>query len=541
MARWPKLEALPGRALEVIDNAPWFPVAFLVVVLLASTALRLYGINFYYWIDETITVAISSHPLSEMHQLLKEDGAPPLFYFLLHFWMQIFGSTSEVTTHALSLTFAQLCIPATWWAARPQGRRVAVFATVLVAVIPFLNGYSEETRQYSLMALMSVLVVGSTLRAFVHRQRRYLPLVTLSLAAAMYTHNWGGYMAVATTAAVALLIWKAQGAERKKLLIDGLVTLVIAALLYLPWLPTTLYQAKNTGAPWAEHTVLWTLTGGMYNITDGRDAAACLFLAFGSGLLVAYRNAPRNGIFRREIWVLALLAWGTLLLAWLVGKVTPSWSDRYEAAIIGPLALFVSAGLARTRWMGIFVVVMISCWWFSVEKPGVRTSKSNVATVAAQTHKLMGADPIVFSTQPEQVATLAHYMPWVHNFYSMADRPQYPGVVNWVGLAKKVKNATYAKNLAPIANNMKVGQTLSFVVPYGLLPTAPYLKSIDKASNNWGDLLLRNSTFQFMGVYHRGNKYSSNIIYDYMFKKVKPGAGTLVKSAQQAQQTMDGL
>ena len=33
---------------------------------------------------------------------------------------------------------------------------------------------------------------------------------------------------------------------------DGLWGFGGAALLYLPWVPTTLYQAQHTGAPWAD-------------------------------------------------------------------------------------------------------------------------------------------------------------------------------------------------------------------------------------------------------------------------------------------------
>ena len=40
--------------------------------------------------DEAITTGIASHSLSAIPGLLRHDGSPPLYYFLLHFWIQAF-------------------------------------------------------------------------------------------------------------------------------------------------------------------------------------------------------------------------------------------------------------------------------------------------------------------------------------------------------------------------------------------------------------------------------------------------------------------
>ena len=41
-----------------------------------------------FWKDEAITTGIASHSLSAIPGVLRHDGSPPLFYLLLHFWMQ---------------------------------------------------------------------------------------------------------------------------------------------------------------------------------------------------------------------------------------------------------------------------------------------------------------------------------------------------------------------------------------------------------------------------------------------------------------------
>src|SRR5215204_6398680 len=62
------------------------------------------------WLDEALTVNIANAPLSDLVDLLKRDGAPPLYYVLLHGWMAIFG-TGDVAVRALSGVLGILALP----------------------------------------------------------------------------------------------------------------------------------------------------------------------------------------------------------------------------------------------------------------------------------------------------------------------------------------------------------------------------------------------------------------------------------------------
>ena len=53
------------------------------------------------WLDEALTVDIARLPLHEIPEALKHDGAPPLYYYLLHFWISLFGQ-SNVAVRSLS-------------------------------------------------------------------------------------------------------------------------------------------------------------------------------------------------------------------------------------------------------------------------------------------------------------------------------------------------------------------------------------------------------------------------------------------------------
>ena len=133
--------------------------------------------------DEAITTGISSHSLSAIPGILRHDGNPPLYYLLLHVWMSIFG-TSESATHALSVVFGLLTIPAGMWAGWSLfGRRAGVHGRILFAFSAFLTQYAQETRMYELMGLLGIFATAGFLHGFVYRRRGYLIMFAVSLGA----------------------------------------------------------------------------------------------------------------------------------------------------------------------------------------------------------------------------------------------------------------------------------------------------------------------------------------------------------------------
>src|SRR6185312_551159 len=122
-------------------------------------------------------------------------------------------------------------------------------AGLLAALNPFLTYYAQETRMYALVALLSTIVAGTFVLAFVQRRRRFTPGFAVALLLLIYSHNWGLFLAFGTVVAVAAL---APGAaDRRRLLTDAALAYAAVAAGYLPWVPSVLFQARHTGAPWS--------------------------------------------------------------------------------------------------------------------------------------------------------------------------------------------------------------------------------------------------------------------------------------------------
>src|SRR3954468_8835934 len=204
----------PSAVVPRAGIAVWCGLSGLVAL---SALVRTRELGVGLWLDEGLSIGIADRPLVDIPGVLRQDGSPPLYYLLLHGWMQLAGR-SEAATHALSLLFALLAVPVAFWAGRPLlGERAAWVAALLTALNPFLGDYAQETRMYSLLVLLALITAACGLRAravdapasgraATGVSRAPTVGFSLAYAAMLYTHNWALFFgAAAAVAWVALL------------------------------------------------------------------------------------------------------------------------------------------------------------------------------------------------------------------------------------------------------------------------------------------------------------------------------------------------
>jgi len=465
-------------------------VAALSLLTLVSLYLRTRGLHVQYWIDEGLSVGISGHHLSQIPGLMREDGSPPLYYLLLHVWMGLRGS-HEVATHELSLVFALLTIPVAYWVgASIFDRRTGLVGAVLTAGAPYLTTYGQETRMYALVALLALVVAGSFVHVFVRRDRRYLPVFVASLTAALYTHNWALFLGLMTAVAFLVCVRESPPKDRRPLWRDGAIAFGGVAVLYAPWLPTLLFQVRHTGAPWTLPPVLWSLTQGLYSLVGGRGAAVAL--VFGAGAaLVALRGAePARRWMLLAAKCLLILGLGTLLTAWIGAKITPAWAIRYLAVIVGPLILLFGLGLARAGRLGLIALALVACFWILDPVPSSLYTKSNVAAAVAKVRPVLASEGgLVLSTQPEQVPTLAYYLPRGFHYGTPLGPSSDPRVVDWRNALTRFRRSSVSSVLTPMISSLAPGEHVVLVVPLRLPHSPLWMKLINRTSTRWTSAL----------------------------------------------------
>ena len=377
-----------------------------LVVLLAFLWGR--GRHVWLWLDEGISVGISSHSFGDIPALLRQDGSPPLYYLLLHGWMRAFG-TSDAATHVLSLLFALATVPAALWAGWSLfGRRAGWMAATLVAISPYIGKYANETRMYTLVALLGLLTTATFLHAFVFRRRRHLAAFAVCLALLLYTHNWAVFLALGLGVALAGLIALAPGDARRGLLLDGALAFGAAAVLYAPWAPSLAYQLAHTGAPFTLRPTLLDVREDLVDLLGGPQAA--IVLGLGSG--VAFMTVLRRPWNPRAVAMLAAIAIVGVAVAagWALSRQNSVWVYRYLAVVIGPLLLIFAAGLAEGGRTAVDALGLAVALVGPIAIKGQPFEKSNVKEVITQLGSELGPGDLVIADFG-RVPVLSHYLP----------------------------------------------------------------------------------------------------------------------------------
>jgi len=222
-------------------------------LFVAGLALRLLTASDL-WLDEALTVNIARLPLGDIPAALGHDGAPPLYYWMLHLWMAAFGD-GDLAVRSLSGVASVLTVPVVWLVGRRLGGRRAAFgAAFVLAVNPFAIRYGTEARMYALVALEAALGLLAGLRAYERPSMARLAWLGVATAAILYTHYWGIYLLAASGAVLVARAWRRSPLWRERLRgSEGrlLAALALGGAAWTPWIPTFLDQAAHTGTPWA--------------------------------------------------------------------------------------------------------------------------------------------------------------------------------------------------------------------------------------------------------------------------------------------------
>jgi mannosyltransferase len=431
--------------------APWaVPVA-----LTALSALTLYlrsrQLHAGFWIDEGLSVGIAHHPWSSMLHALRHDGSPPAYYLLLRLWMAWFGD-GERATHSLSLVFGVACVPLAYAFGRMAfDRMTGLCCALLAALNPYLTYYAQETRMYEVEAFLSLVVGLAYLEAIVRGRRAFAPLLVAGLALMVYTHNWALFLCVGLAVATAVVV-------RERLGLFALVAGAVA-LLYLPWLPSLLFQIRHTGAPWASVPSWRDLLEAPSAVLTGDGAYVACLLAAGVGLGALVRGRPSAE--RTAILALAVATGVAILSAWLVSQVSPSWTTRYFAIVVGPLLLLAARGIVRAGRFGLAALVVVIFFWAGY---AVQDNKENARAIAAGLGTLSSGE-LVISTHPEQVPVLRYYLGPGLRFATTLGPAADQQAFDWVDAVSRLRRTPPRPTLNRLIASVPKGQEFVVITP----------------------------------------------------------------------------
>ncbi|MEZ4641909.1 MAG: glycosyltransferase family 39 protein [Chloroflexota bacterium] len=179
-----------SEEIDLEEVAPWL----VIFITLVGGGLRILLLDHQgMWLDETFSVWLANHSITDMLQwIVKIDQHPPLYYLLLHYWMAYNGDTPYYV-RLLSALFGAGTIPIIYLIGkRMSGVVTGLVAAVLLALSPFNIRFAQEARMYTLLtfnaavaiyALVRLLTdpraaspIGRQFREYVHTWRTSAPM-----------------------------------------------------------------------------------------------------------------------------------------------------------------------------------------------------------------------------------------------------------------------------------------------------------------------------------------------------------------------------
>jgi mannosyltransferase len=461
----------------------------LVVLMAVSAFIRTRYLGGELWMDEANTVGIASHPLSAIPGLLRHGGGAPLYYLLLHFWMQAFGA-GAAALHALSLMLGLLAVPLSLWLAWSLfGRRAALMTATLVAFSAFLTKYAVETRPYELMTVLGLLAVAALLHAFVHRHRRWLWALGASLTAMLYTDDWAVFFWAGALIAVAAIWW--VSAERRPLALDALTAFGLPVLLYLPWvIAVVIHQATSATDPFHYAPLLGATVPK--DLLGSDRVYVTLGVAALVGLLPPLLWRTGAGAHTRELGALVVLIVAALALARIVAALgLPAWASRYMGPIAAAFLILAGWGCARSGVIGLAALVL-ACAFTANPGSFVAPYKSDMRDVGGELQSDLRPGDVVLVAQPEQAPLAWYYLPGGLRYQTSLGPDGHPSWMNWDGAYARLRTADPAAQATRLIASLRPGQRLLFIRPLTEGEKAwarPWSALVRRRAAQWGAAL----------------------------------------------------
>ncbi len=442
----------------------------IIVLLLLGVFFRFVNLDRkVYWHDEAYTsLRISGYTMAEVFQQVFDDREigiedlqkyqhlnpekglidtikslavedpqhPPLYYVLLRFWVQRFG-TSIAAVRSLTALISLLVFPCIYWLCQElfESSLVGLIAIALIAVSPIHILFAQEAREYCLWTVTILLSSASLLQAMRLNTKLSWGIYAATVALGLYTFLFSGFVAIGHGVYVVLT----QNFRLRKKVINYLIASSAGVISFSPWLLVIFAKRSQFSltTEWTNNHItltslmkIWLLNLSHIFIDVGSNIGGdftylLLIFLVGYSIYFLCRRAPM------QVWLFILTLMGTtalcLILPDLITGGIKSSVPRYlfpcylgiQLAVAYLLATqMISASLLQKQVMQLTMFVLlsagiISCtvssqaetWW----NKEISNSNPQVARIVNQAiHPLLLSNN--FGINPGNIISLSYLL-----------------------------------------------------------------------------------------------------------------------------------
>ena len=310
----------------------------LFIIFAANFILRLILISdSNLWYDEVFSVYQSQKDISLIKEISRSDIAPPFYYYILHFWMQLFG-IGENSVRILSILFMSIAAAFLFFMAYKYfGFDTAIFTSVLFFSSNQIFFYAQEARTYSLLILLAIVSSHLFFKLIDKPKIIYVLLLGVINWAAVYSHYFF-ILLIAIQLGISIVSGKG------KTVIYFILSIIITLIIFNTWLlrikevvihgSTTSFDSTPT---------ISDFLSILFELLNGKLVFIILIIPFVIGVYFFLKKISFRNDYSIIIKLTYLIAWGflPLIFVFATGSKGIMFIPRYFLfSIPGILILF---------------------------------------------------------------------------------------------------------------------------------------------------------------------------------------------------------
>ena len=343
----------------------------IIIAVVLGTVIRLvYIVSDEVWFDEAFTGVLLRVPTSEYFKVLFTDAHPPLYNLLMKPWAMLFG-TGELSLRFLPFVFGIATIILAYKVTlQLLSKNAATLTAVLIAINPFLIGYSYEARSYSFYGFVTLLTFYFLIK------KRYWLLV-VGIIVMEVTHYMSFMFIVAMGLYYVFLHYKEKNLVKGLLRLSPVAVLPAIVAVYLLRIPK---ESLNTGwiRPSEFYNIPRSLIAYVYGVQTkltGMDSinnvkllflneyslgiAFLLFLIAGIALAFYKLKSKKSELEKLVLLISMILIPQTLLIAVGLVEKQSLYVERYLAPATIFFVILISYVLTTVASFEVLAIILL--------------------------------------------------------------------------------------------------------------------------------------------------------------------------------------
>lgn len=324
-----------------------------------------------FWYDEIISVQSASLDFGHIKHVSEWDNNPPFYFYCLSVWIKLFND-SEFTVRLLSVIFSSLSAGFLFIIANKFFNKIsAINVSFLYLASNFLFFYSHEARAYSLVVLLVLLSTFLFLSFKYKNSWLFIFLLGLINFLIIYTHYIAGLVLLFQ---LILMLAFYDKPQKIKFSYSLLITLIFVLLRFTKKQFLLIFSFGKADAKfWLKKSDYSDLIDVFYEFLFSKELVIPFILIIIFGLII-YRKYKTTEINFSIIYSV-LIGVGSILILYVLGKISPLFLDRYLIFSIPFILLLLSFSLSFFKHKLLGVLISGIIFLFFVFKIDFKTDK----------------------------------------------------------------------------------------------------------------------------------------------------------------------